>query len=461
MTDLSIVLQCYLFSQCRTTEEVAGTVRSVTGLLPAVQRGEPDSQSPRAARLVDEVRRPVRDCGQTVVGRSCKFGAEVVIRLISTRSMADCEVACRAETACSAFTFHPQGGGGVSLGSPCLVVRDCSETVWCQDCLTRTTHCQTSPPPARPLLALEAARPRPHSSALVVAGGVSPDSLEDVRQVELLGSDGARCYREMREMPGPRSRAVAGAVGGGRVLVCGGREGRLRYSSSCHQLDLTTGEWAGAERMVRGREDAGVSVLAGGRLVVTGGWDGHSLLDSVELHHSDYPAWQEMEGWRLTRARYQHCATALGQTVIIAGGYPTLRLVQALSLEAGGDWQGWTRLQDMRGGRVAHGCAVAQISGRPSLVISGGQSGGSSLSSVESLALTGGQAGTWSRLADLPLARRHHIMTQVGPARLVVAGGQTSQVISLNLEEEGAGWNTYRFSVSPSHTDIKGSSSQD
>ena len=168
-----------------------------------------------------------------------------------------------------------------------------------------------------------------------------------------------------------------------------------------------------------------------------------------------------MEGWRLTRARYQHCATALGQTVIIAGGYPTLRLVQALSLEAGGDWQGWTRLQDMRGGRVAHGCAVAQISGRPSLVISGGQSGGFSLSSVESLALTGSQAGTWSLLADLPLARRHHIMTQVGPARLVVAGGQTSQVISLNLEEEGAGWNTYRFSVSPSHTDIKGSSSQD
>ena len=100
------------------------------------------------------------------------------------------------------------------------------------------------------------------------------------------------------------------------------------------------------------------------------------VLDSVELHHSHYPAWQEMEGWRLTRARYQHCATALGQTVIIAGGYPTLRLVQVLSLEAGGDWQGWTRLQDMRGGRVSHGCAVATISGVPRLIISGGQRGG-------------------------------------------------------------------------------------
>ena len=164
--------------------------------------------------------------------------------------------------------------------------------------------------------------------------------------------------------------------------------------------------------MVTGREDAGVSVLEGGRLVVTGGWDGHSLLDSVELYHSDYGAWQEMKGWRLTRARYQHCATALGQRIIIAGGYPTLRLVQVLSLEAG-DRQGWTRLQDMRGGRVSHGCAVATISGTPRLIISGGQRGGFSelLSSVESLALAGSEAGTWSSLADLPLPRRHHIMT--------------------------------------------------
>ena len=40
-------------------------------------------------------------------------------------------------------------------------------------------------------------------------------------------------------MPEPRSRAVAGAVEGGRVLVCGGRSEAEKYSSSCSQLDLS------------------------------------------------------------------------------------------------------------------------------------------------------------------------------------------------------------------------------
>ena len=249
---------------------------------------------------------------------------------------------------------------------------------------------------------------------------------------------------------------MAGAVGAGKVLGCGGRSGREKYSSSCHQLDLRTGDWTVGERMIRGREDAGVSVLEGGRMVVTGGWDGHSLLDSVELYHSHYGAWQEVTGWRLTRARYQHCATALGQTIIIAGGYPTQRLVQALSLQEG-EWQGWTQLQDMTVGRVAFGCAVATISGTPSLFLSGGQSGGRLLSSVESLALAGSEAGTWTRLADLPLPRRHHIMW-VSPPRLLVVGGDTatytqrsqlSQLVSLHLEDDGGGWNITGHLISP------------
>ena len=477
---ISPLLQCHLFSRCQTLEDVPGSVRSVTGLLPAVQRREGDSQSPRAARLVDEVRRmserregwpeklgavrPGRRCGrEKLMARSCKFQAESVIRLISSRSLADCEAACRAESGCSSLTFHPQGGAGVSLASPCLLVRECRETVWCRDCLSLTlTNCQAEPLTARPLLTVkeEEDSSRPHSAALLVAGGHSGDS---VRQVELVSSQGGRCYRELREMPEPRSRAVAGAVGGGKVVVCGGSSARERYSSSCDQLDLRTGDWSrSGERMVRGREDAGLSELEEGRLVVTGGWDGRALLDSVELWSSQYGAWQEVRGWRLTRARYQHCATSLGNTVIIAGGYPTLRLVQVLSLE-GGDWQGWRQLQSMREGRVAHGCAVASISGSPRLIISGGQNGGEFLSSVESLALAGSQAGTWSSLASLPLPRRHHMMTSLAGGSLLVVGGDTasfspqrantftlpSQLLRLDLEEDRGGWNNTGHLLSP------------
>ena len=84
-------------------------------------------------------------------------------------------------------------------------------------------------------------------------------------------------------MPEPRSRAVAGAVRPGRVMVCGGRSEREKYSSSCSQLDLGSGQWEAGQRMRRGREDAAAVVLEGEMLVVTGGWDGYQLLDSVEV----------------------------------------------------------------------------------------------------------------------------------------------------------------------------------
>ena len=112
---------------------------------------------------------------------------------------------------------------------------------------------------------------------------------------------------------------------------------------------------------------------------------------------------------------------------------------------------------------MGHGCAVASISGTPSLVISGGQNGGLFLSTVESLALAGSEAGTWSSLADLPLPRRNHIMTSLGGGSLLVAGGETatfspqrgftyklvSQLVRLDLTEVSGGWNTTGHLLSP------------
>ena len=105
---------------------------------------------------------------------------------------------------------------------------------------------------------------------------------------------------------------------------------------------------------------------------------------------------------------------------------------------------------------MGHACTVATISGVPRLIISGGQNGGRILSSVESLGLAGSEAGTWASLADLPLPRRHHIITALAsPARLLVAGGHTasyslvSHLVSLDLEQEAGGWNTIGHLASP------------
>ena len=93
-------------------------------------------------------------------------------------------------------------------------------------------------------------------------------------------------------MPRPVSRGVAGALGG-RVLVCGGRGEGAGHLAACHHLHLATSTWGRGPGLARGREDAASAVL-GGLMVVTGGWDGARLLDSVEVFSSEAEQWQEV-----------------------------------------------------------------------------------------------------------------------------------------------------------------------
>ena len=40
-------------------------------------------------------------------------------------------------------------------------------------------------------------------------------------------------------------------------------------------------------------------------IIVSGGWDGENILDSVEIINSDELNWQEVDGWRMTEPRYR------------------------------------------------------------------------------------------------------------------------------------------------------------
>ena len=81
----------------------------------------------------------------------------------------------------------------------------------------------------------------------------------------------------------------------------------------------------------------------------------------------------------------------------------------------------------MRGGRVAHACAVTEVGGSYVLVVSGGQNGGEFLSSVQALPLhdDSNLQGQWFALPDLLQPRRNHIMTILAGS-LFVIGGDTA-----------------------------------
>ena len=81
----------------------------------------------------------------------------------------------------------------------------------------------------------------------------------------------------------------------------------------------------------------------------------------------------------------------------------------------------------MRGGRVAHACAVTEVGGSHVLVVSGGQNGGEFLSSVQALPLHDDSniRAQWFALPDLLQPRRNHIMTVLAGS-LFIIGGDTA-----------------------------------
>ena len=156
-------------------------------------------------------------------------------------------------------------------------------------------------------------------------------------------------------------------------------------------------------------------------MIVTGGWSGEVLLDSVELWSPHSGHWTSVDGWRLSQARYQHCSASHGHhSLIIAGGYPTLSLVQVLSL-ADHQWQGWTDLQPMMTGRAGHACVITNIGLRPVLIVSGGHNNGQLLQSVEALYLDDDEAA-WLNMQNMIQRRRHHIMTVLDNSLLLIGG---------------------------------------
>ena len=249
-----------------------------------------------------------------------------------SKDLSVCEAACRSAPDCAGFTFHGQGGGGLVYSSPCVLVTSCrvEDSRWCRDCVSFILGgCRQEEEvrmTSQRRMWVDESFDEEDGQAVLLLGGFALDHVHHVESVSV-----SQCPVSVQDMMEPVSRAVAGALGD-KVMVCGGRSREEMYISRCQELDLTTWAWSQGERLQQGREDAASIVLSEELMVVTGGWDGERLLDSVELYSGQRRDWQEVDGWRMTEARYQHCSVPVGRSIIIAGGYPTLRKVEMLSL---------------------------------------------------------------------------------------------------------------------------------
>eukprot|EP00931_Biecheleriopsis_adriatica_P093727 TRINITY_DN6745_c0_g1_i4.p1 TRINITY_DN6745_c0_g1~~TRINITY_DN6745_c0_g1_i4.p1 ORF type:complete len:493 (-),score=88.17 TRINITY_DN6745_c0_g1_i4:38-1420(-) len=180
---------------------------------------------------------------------------------------------------------------------------------------------------------------------------------------------------------GSRRGGCAAVVSGRTVVVVGGSDGSS-FLQTAEVFNLDTEQWSPLPSMGSRRRYC-AAVVSGRTVVVVGGRDGSSDLQTAEVFNLDTEQWSPLPSMGSRRGG---CAAVVsGRTVVVVGGCDgssALQTAVAFNL----DTEQWSPLPSM-GSRRRYCAAV--VSGRTVMVFGG--SGGDAGASAEKLAIEGGE----------------------------------------------------------------------
>jgi tRNA A-37 threonylcarbamoyl transferase component Bud32 len=204
----------------------------------------------------------------------------------------------------------------------------------------------------------------------------------------------------------------------GRILVTGGREAGTPLDST-ELYDPSTNAWASTASMSTARYRHTATLLPDGRVLMIGGQRGDgSFLDTAEQFDPRTNSWA-LAG-RMTVARAGHTATLLHDgRVIVAGGYNTQQFHRTAELydPSTGTWATAASMADIHSGHTATQLADGNV------VVAGGF-GTSSQATAERYDPA---ANAWTSMASMNDGRLDHTALLMPDGRVLVAGGVNSQ----------------------------------
>jgi len=167
--------------------------------------------------------------------------------------------------------------------------------------------------------------------------------------------------------PGGDWGAYIGRSTSDGVLMCGGYVSigeKGDFSSSCYLL--TSSGYQDMPVLINKRAGA-ASVVTPLGLWVTGGYDGDQDLDTTEVWNNN----QSQPHVRLPEGLMDHCLTSINNThLLLTGGLSISKNKKSAAAYIFSEQDGFTRIQDMKTPRRAHGCSVINDS---TVVVAGGE----------------------------------------------------------------------------------------
>ena len=264
---------------------------------------------------------------------------------------------------------------------------------------------------------------------VLVAGGRSQDDLS-LASAELYDPS-MDTWEPTGSMAIPRDNHTAVLLPDGRVLVAGGTGvigPQHNVEKTAEIYDPQTGTWSLTDHMANARFGHQATLLANGRVLVTGG--SPPGLDcgaqaTAEIYDPHTGRWA---GTSKTGVGHSfHFATELPDgMVLVAGGYaspPTCNSVTSkteLYDPATGRWTASGNLSTGRGGIIP---GTLLLNGK-ALIVGGRVQSGSITIKTATAELYDPASGTWSLVASMGKVRTSHTLTLLTDGRVLVAGGR-------------------------------------
>ena len=205
----------------------------------------------------------------------------------------------------------------------------------------------------------------------------------------------------------------------GRLLIAGGANGNLIYSST-EVYDPATGSWASAGQMGEPRAYFHTAtLLANGAVLVTGGVKDQTfaVLDTAELYDPAAGTWAPIGS--MAHARQFHTATLLEDgRVLVTGGRSGPRTVLASAEIYDPATGAWTPTGGMLLRRDSHTATLLE-DGR--VLVVGGRSDVKLLSSTE---IYNPSTGRWMPAGGMEAGKDFHTATLLSDGRVLAAGGR-------------------------------------
>jgi hypothetical protein len=270
---------------------------------------------------------------------------------------------------------------------------------------------------------------------VLIAGGFGPGASELPRlsSAELYDPQ-SRTFTATGSMSVGRVRHTATLLNDGRVLIAGGEDGSGgggAATESAELYDPAAGTFALTGSMASERADHTSTLLASGKVLIVGGWNGHAADAAddppwdplfAELFDPSLGAFTPTGSMSTTRIRHSAIRLADGK-VLVLGGVPSIQNIH----EQPPDPQ-YAELYDPVAGIFSSagsfalsraGYAATLLTNGMVLIAGGDQAG----PAVTWVVLLDPVTGTLSATGGLVIARTGHTATRLNDGRVLVTGG--------------------------------------